>query len=58
MEVRMNNPIRLYMSMSLDGFIAGRTTAPDRRWDVAAGGFSDGSTIGNPTARAGRSTAN
>jgi len=28
MEIRMNNPIRLYMSMSLDGYIAGPDDRP------------------------------
>ena len=46
--------IRLDMTMSLDGFVAGPDDRPGRRWDAVASGSSTGSTIATapaPTAR-------
>jgi dihydrofolate reductase len=40
MTESMTTPIRLYMSMSLDGFIAGQTTGPGRNSGATAGGCS------------------
>jgi dihydrofolate reductase len=40
MTESMTAPIRLYMSMSLDGFIAGQTTGPGRNSGATAGGCS------------------
>jgi len=57
MEISVINPIRLYMSMSLDGYIAGPDDRPGHELGRDGGRLSTGSTTGNPTAPADRSTA-
>lgn len=57
MEISMINPIRLYMSMSLDGYIAGPDDRPGQELGHDGGRLSTGLTTGNPTDPPDRSTA-
>ena len=51
------DPIRLYMSMSLDGFIAGADDRRGQEMGGAASGCSTGWTTGSATGRTARCTA-
>lgn len=53
----MSNPIRLYMSMSLDGYIAGPEDRPGQELGRGGGRLFNCSTTGSPTAPADRSIA-
>ncbi len=57
LEITVNNPIRLYMSMSLDGFIAGPDDRAGQELGRGGGRLSTGSTIGRATGRAETCTA-